>query len=101
MKRAGYVFRLSVIALLAAAFCADACFGTDAELPKVLIIGDSISIGYTPYVKELLAGKAIVKHNPGNAEDTVKGLGTCRDTCRSGNGRYGGSKLYEQGEIPI
>lgn len=33
---------------------------TAAELPKVLIIGDSISIGYTPAVKELLKGQADV-----------------------------------------
>ncbi|QDT37930.1 SGNH/GDSL hydrolase family protein [Stratiformator vulcanicus] len=32
----------------------------DEELPRVLILGDSISIGYTPVVQELLAGKAIV-----------------------------------------
>jgi lysophospholipase L1-like esterase len=43
-------------------------------LPKVLIIGDSISLGYTPLVKELLKGKAVVQHNPGNAEHTGTGL---------------------------
>ncbi|MCP9767848.1 SGNH/GDSL hydrolase family protein [Lacihabitans sp. LS3-19] len=30
------------------------------ELPKILIIGDSISIGYTPFVQEILIGKAMV-----------------------------------------
>lgn len=30
------------------------------ELPKVLILGDSISIGYTPFVKELLKYVAVV-----------------------------------------
>lgn len=29
-------------------------------LPRVLILGDSISIGYTPFVKELLADKAFI-----------------------------------------
>ena len=29
------------------------------ELPKILIIGDSISIGYTPFVKESLKDKAL------------------------------------------
>ena len=38
--------------------------------PRVLVIGDSISIGYTPLVKELLAGKADVERVPGNAADT-------------------------------
>lgn len=31
---------------------------THAALPKVLILGDSISIGYFPFVKEYLKGKA-------------------------------------------
>ena len=33
---------------------------TEPELPSVLILGDSISIGYTPLVRELLAGEARV-----------------------------------------
>jgi acyl-CoA thioesterase-1 len=33
-------------------------------LPRVLLMGDSISIGYTPYVKTLLRGKAEVIHHP-------------------------------------
>ncbi|GAA3585277.1 SGNH/GDSL hydrolase family protein [Snuella lapsa] len=43
--------------------------------PKILIIGDSISIGYTPFVQKSLADVAIVKHNPGNAQHTGTGLG--------------------------
>jgi len=46
------------------------------ELPKVLIIGDSISMGYTPFVIKLLKDKAIVKHNPGNAGPTMSGIST-------------------------
>ena len=41
---------------------------------KILIIGDSISIGYFPFVKESLAQHAIVEHNKGNAEHTGTGL---------------------------
>lgn len=41
---------------------------------KILIIGDSISIGYTPFVKEALKEKAVVKHNPGNAQHSGTGL---------------------------
>jgi hypothetical protein len=44
------------------------------ELPKVLIIGDSISGGYTPRVADLLKGKALIKHNPGNAQHTGTGI---------------------------
>ena len=46
----------------------------DPNLPNVLIIGDSISIGYTGTVSAKLAGKANVIHNPGNAEGTKLGL---------------------------
>jgi len=48
-------------------------------LPRVLIIGDSISIGYTPEVKFILASKAEVKHNPGNAQHTGTGLAKLDD----------------------
>lgn len=41
---------------------------------KILIIGDSISIGYTPFVKDHFDDKAIVIHNPGNAQHTGTGL---------------------------
>ena len=41
---------------------------------KVLIIGDSISIGYFPFVKEQLAACADVVHNKGNAQHTRTGL---------------------------
>ncbi len=44
------------------------------NLPNVLIIGDSISIGYTPFVKKALEGKANIVHNPGNAQHTGVGL---------------------------
>jgi hypothetical protein len=42
--------------------------------PKILIIGDSISIGYTTYVKEYFLETAIVSHNPGNAQHTGNSL---------------------------
>jgi lysophospholipase L1-like esterase len=41
---------------------------------NVLIIGDSISIGYTPFVKELLDKKAFVWHPDENCEGTTKGV---------------------------
>tara|TARA_R110000850_G_scaffold159723_5_gene284050 strand:- start:908 stop:1552 length:645 start_codon:yes stop_codon:yes gene_type:complete len=50
-------------------------FPASAEaLPKVLIIGDSISLGYTPYVVKQLEGQAEVIHNRGNAGPTQRGL---------------------------
>jgi lysophospholipase L1-like esterase len=46
----------------------------EPELPNVLIIGDSISIGYFKPVREMLVGRAVVVHNPGNAQHTGVGL---------------------------
>jgi hypothetical protein len=44
------------------------------DLPKALLIGDSISIGYTPHVVAALKGKVEVKHHRGNAQHTGTGL---------------------------
>ncbi|MBI3470258.1 MAG: SGNH/GDSL hydrolase family protein [Candidatus Solibacter usitatus] len=38
---------------------------------RVLIIGDSISIGYAPFVREQLAGKAQVERIEGNGADSA------------------------------
>lgn len=43
-------------------------------LPRVLLIGDSISGGYQKGVKKMLEGKAIVVKNAGNAQHTGTGL---------------------------
>lgn len=48
--------------------------GFEKDKPRILIIGDSISIGYTPFVKENLKDVAEVYHNPGNAQHTGTGL---------------------------
>lgn len=47
--------------------------------PNVLIIGDSVSIGYTPKVAAAMAGEALVQHSPydvrdGGAEETAYGV---------------------------
>lgn len=50
------------------------------DRPRVLILGDSISIGYTPYVQELLKGEAEVVRptrpngNPENCSGTTLGV---------------------------
>ena len=46
----------------------------DDALPRVLLIGDSISIGYTVPTREALAGKANVHRAPTNCGPTIKGL---------------------------
>ncbi|APZ94742.1 alkaline phosphatase D family protein [Fuerstiella marisgermanici] len=45
-----------------------------ADKPNVLIIGDSISLGYTPHVVKLMEDEANVVHNKGNAQHTGTGL---------------------------
>ena len=54
------------------------------DKPRILIIGDSISIGYTPFVKENIANKADVIHNPGNAQHTGTGLDKIEEWIGSG-----------------
>lgn len=46
----------------------------DPKLPRVLLIGDSISIGYTVAVREALRGKANVLRIPVNAATTANTL---------------------------
>jgi hypothetical protein len=46
----------------------------DPTLPRVLLIGDSISIGYTVATRELLKGKANVHRIPENGGPTKNGL---------------------------
>jgi len=47
---------------------------TEEGLPKVLILGDSISIGYFPIVKQTLQGEASVSRPNTNCGDTPRGL---------------------------
>jgi hypothetical protein len=60
------VFALFLLALTASLGAKD--------LPKALLIGDSISLGYTPHVVAALKGKVEVKHHRGNAQHTGTGL---------------------------
>lgn len=46
----------------------------DPSLPRVLIIGDSISIGYTSPVRAELAGTANVHRIPTNGGPTIRGV---------------------------
>ncbi len=46
----------------------------DPALPRVLLIGDSISIGYTAAVRKELEGKANVHRIPTNGGPTTRGL---------------------------
>jgi acyl-CoA thioesterase-1 len=76
------VLALAILALLSgpeasAQKKADPAFAPvkdDPALPRVLLIGDSISIGYTPPTRELLQGKANVHRIPENGGPTINGL---------------------------
>jgi len=45
-----------------------------ADKPNVLIIGDSISLGYTPHVVKMMQDEANVVHNKGNAQHSGTGV---------------------------
>jgi len=55
-------------------------------LPRVLIIGDSISLGYTAPVRTALEGKANVHRPPGNCQHTGVGLANLKAWL--GDGRW-------------
>eukprot|EP01064_Diplonema_japonicum_P012884 TRINITY_DN20230_c0_g1_i1.p1 TRINITY_DN20230_c0_g1~~TRINITY_DN20230_c0_g1_i1.p1 ORF type:complete len:332 (+),score=56.88 TRINITY_DN20230_c0_g1_i1:42-998(+) len=47
-------------------------------LPNIMILGDSVSIGYTPYVASIMKTEALIQHTPwdvsdGGAEETAYG----------------------------
>ena len=55
------------------------CSEPNQELPKILIIGDSISGGYFPFVEEILKGKAKV-FQPNFIDENGKTKGCCGGT---------------------
>ena len=77
--------RIAAVMFLPALLLSQALYAQDAPdplapiedvpgLPRVLLIGDSISIGYTLGVREALAGKANVHRPPVNCADTQFGI---------------------------
>ncbi len=73
MNRSTFLTTLAATAL-SAFHPASAAEPAPKDLPKVLIIGDSISIGYTPFVTKQLKDEVTLSHNPGNAAHTGTGL---------------------------
>lgn len=78
MKRFPSVVLLACLIACSSAFAAKPKAGgavaTDPKLPNVLILGDSISIGYTPVVRDALKGKANVIRPSANCGETRMGL---------------------------
>ncbi|MDG2390883.1 MAG: SGNH/GDSL hydrolase family protein [Planctomycetaceae bacterium] len=62
---------LLVTLLLLIALC-NGSHGDAEEKPRVLILGDSISIGYTPYVQEMMKGEAVVIRPTGKPNPKTK-----------------------------
>ena len=60
----------------------------DSRLPRVMIIGDSISVGYTDEVRKLLAGKANVYRVAGNAGPSNSGVQKLAEWLAPTNGTW-------------
>jgi lysophospholipase L1-like esterase len=50
------------------------CSSSNSQKFNILIIGDSISIGYTPYVAASMNNVANIIHNDGNAQSSSNGV---------------------------
>lgn len=72
--RISLIKSLLLVAISSQALLATEPPAAEVALPKVLIIGDSISMAFTPHVAEQLEGTADVKHHQGNAQHTGTGL---------------------------
>ena len=55
-------------------FCLLCIASKTDKVSNVLIIGDSISIGYTPFVQKTLSPGINVEHNEGNGGSTLRGI---------------------------
>jgi hypothetical protein len=87
----------------------------DAKRKNVLVVGDSVSIGYTPFVAELMSAKALVQHSPwggdGGAEEAAYGLQCLDYLLRAPDGtplqpdvlmfNWGLHSRFPSGSVPI
>ena len=71
--RSGLTLLLSVVGLLSASTTGRVEAETAAQsgLPRVVLVGDSIRLGYAPRVTARLAGKAVVVSPPANGGDSA------------------------------
>lgn len=73
-RSAAWLSSLTILPIFLSGCATGGSQAKDGHTPRVLIIGDSISIGYFEPTRQLLAGQAEVVHNPGNAAHTRHGL---------------------------
>lgn len=88
----------ALLLLLAVAGCATRRVpgprASQAGPPRVLLLGDSISIGYTPSVRAALDGEALVfrpmltNGRPENCEGTTRGMAAVERWLAQGNGQW-------------
>ena len=77
--RLRHFLQSSLVLLAACALGAHALSAADAPKKRVLILGDSISIGYTPFVQQMLAEEMVVLRpmrgeKPENCSGTTAGV---------------------------
>src|SRR6187399_2632783 len=73
----GFLVRMLLLASLTLLFGGFAFAAEPAKPPKIVLIGDSIRLGYAPEVAKKLEGKAIVvgpKANGGDSGNVLKNL---------------------------
>jgi lysophospholipase L1-like esterase/dienelactone hydrolase len=73
----GRISSVAILVLLSWTCTADAAEPARAELPKVVLVGDSIRLGYAPLVAKRLAGQAAVvspEANGGDSNNVLKHL---------------------------
>lgn len=58
------------------------------DLPRVLLIGDSISQGYTGPVRQLMQGRAIVSRIKGNAGPSGRGVASIEKWLKAATGKW-------------
>ena len=66
----------------------DAASAAGPDLPRVLLIGDSISMGYHDWVVRALDDEALVVRPPENCEGTTKGIARIDDWLRIEGGEF-------------
>lgn len=74
-----------IILIPALIFLFAAC---SADKPKVLVIGDSISMGYIPFVHEIFDGVADVTRPEGNCGGSLRGMEHIDEWLALGDGRW-------------
>ncbi|WP_406697937.1 GDSL-type esterase/lipase family protein [Singulisphaera sp. Ch08] len=80
MRVPGFLVSMALVLITSASAQEPSSTAAKAKLPKVMLVGDSIRLGYAPKVIERLKGKAIVvslQANGGDSANVLKQLEGC------------------------